>query len=277
MTVTPSAGLSSVSVAPGLVIAGTPTTGTVTLSSAAPAGGLVVDLWTNGFPAFIPGSVTVPSGATAATFPITTVYTTSAAQSTITAFYSGTARTTTITIAPAPTIASISPPGTVASGASVSGSVFLSGPAPAGGIVVSLWTSGFPAFVPETVMIAAGTTTANFTISTVPTSAAAQPVITAFYNGAVKTVTMTVTPTINHRSTLIWNASTTTAVTYNVYRGTQAGGPYSKINSSVVDATSHVDSSVAAGQRYFYVVTAVTVGGVESGYSNEAVAVIPSD
>jgi hypothetical protein len=55
------------------VVQGASATGTVTLSSAAPSGGFVVDL-TNDYPhiATVPASVTVPAGATSANFPVTT-------------------------------------------------------------------------------------------------------------------------------------------------------------------------------------------------------------
>lgn len=277
MNVLPMVGLASVSVIPNAIAAGNSATGTVTLNGVAPAGGLVVELWTNGFPVFVPTNVTVPAGASTVTFPVTAVYTTTAAQNTITAFYSGVEKTTTVSIAPATALASISAPAAIIGGSSASGTVSLSAPAPPGGVVVSLWTSGFPAFVPTSVIIAAGTTTTSFTITTVPTSQAFQPVITAFYAGAIKTATVVVTPTISHQATLNWNASTTPAVTYNVYRRAQSAGPYSKINSAAVDATSYVDTAVAGGQTYYYVVTAVSSGGLESNYSNEAAAVIPSD
>jgi fibronectin type 3 domain-containing protein len=65
-------------------------------------------------------------------------------------------------------------------------------------------------------------------------------------------------------------------VGYNVYRGTQSGGPYTKLNSSPVSATTCTDSSVKAGQTYFYVVTAADSSNVESAYSNEVSASIPS-
>jgi hypothetical protein len=81
----------------------------------------------------------------------------------------------------------------------------------------------------------------------------------------------------DHRATLNWNASATPLVTYNVYRSSVSGGPYSKINPSAVSALSYVDTAVAAGKTYYYVVTAVNSSNVESGYSNEATAPIPSD
>jgi hypothetical protein len=65
--------LSAFTVTPGSVTGGTPATGKVTLPSAAPAGGTVVNLSTNlPLAATVPASVTVPAGATSATFTVTT-------------------------------------------------------------------------------------------------------------------------------------------------------------------------------------------------------------
>lgn len=80
-----------------------------------------------------------------------------------------------------------------------------------------------------------------------------------------------------HGTTLNWVASTSQNVLgYNIYRGTTAGGPYTKINASVITGTTYFDSGVQAGQTYFYVATTVDVSGNESGFSNQATAVIPT-
>lgn len=79
-----------------------------------------------------------------------------------------------------------------------------------------------------------------------------------------------------HSATLNWDASTSAVVGYNVYRATQAGGPYTKLNSSPIGPTSYRDSAVQAGHTYFYAVTAVGGNGVESAVSNEVQAVVPS-
>lgn len=77
LTVNPSGAasptLSSFTVSPTSVTGGTSATGTVRLSSAAPTGGTAVSLGSN-LPnvATVPSSVTVPAGATSATFTITT-------------------------------------------------------------------------------------------------------------------------------------------------------------------------------------------------------------
>jgi hypothetical protein len=81
---------------------------------------------------------------------------------------------------------------------------------------------------------------------------------------------------VSHSATLNWTASTSTVIGYDVYRGTVSGGPYTLLNSSVVAATQYVDSTVSAGQTYYYVVTAVASGGVQSVYSNETSATIPT-
>jgi fibronectin type 3 domain-containing protein len=54
-----------------------------------------------------------------------------------------------------------------------------------------------------------------------------------------------------------------------------SGGPYSKINSSLVTTLSYTDSTVQSGTTYYYVTTAVDSSGDESVYSNEVSAPIP--
>jgi Abnormal spindle-like microcephaly-assoc'd, ASPM-SPD-2-Hydin len=80
-----------------------------------------------------------------------------------------------------------------------------------------------------------------------------------------------------HNVSLNWTASTSTDVVgYNLYRGTVAGGPYSKINTALNPTTTFVDNSVQAGQTYYYVTTAVDGSGLESAYSNQVKTTIPS-
>jgi len=81
--------------------------------------------------------------------------------------------------------------------------------------------------------------------------------------------------TVSHSATLSWTASTSSVMSYYVYRGTQTGGPYSKLNATPVSLTTYTDSSVQAGQTYFYVATSVDSSNVESGFSNETSATIP--
>jgi len=80
----------------------------------------------------------------------------------------------------------------------------------------------------------------------------------------------------NHYVDLRWTPTTSTVSGYNIYRGTQAGGPYSRINSSLALAAAYMDNSVRSGLTYYYVTTAVDSSSVESVRSNETVATIPS-
>ena len=79
-----------------------------------------------------------------------------------------------------------------------------------------------------------------------------------------------------HSVALNWNANTSAVVRYNVYRATQPGGPYTKLNSSPIRRTSYTDSTVQAGHTYFYVVTAVDQNGIESRFSSKVQASVPS-
>ena len=78
-----------------------------------------------------------------------------------------------------------------------------------------------------------------------------------------------------HSVSLSWSPSVSAVAGYNVYRGAQSGGPYNKLNPSLAANTTYSDSSIQSGQNYFYVTTAVSSSGMESGYSNEAQTTVP--
>jgi hypothetical protein len=81
---------------------------------------------------------------------------------------------------------------------------------------------------------------------------------------------------VSHSATLAWSASTSIVAGYNVYRSSVDGGPYAKLNASLDSGLNYTDSSVAAGNTYFYVVTSVNSSGVESANSTVASAVVPT-
>ena len=62
---------------------------------------------------------------------------------------------------------------------------------------------------------------------------------------------------------------------YYAYVSVQSGGPYTKINSTPVAATSYTDTTVQAGQTYYFVITSVNSKNVESAYSAEVSALVP--
>jgi fibronectin type 3 domain-containing protein len=80
----------------------------------------------------------------------------------------------------------------------------------------------------------------------------------------------------NHSVTLSWNPSTSVVVGYRVYRSMQSGAFYTLLTSTLVPGTSFEDLAIQKGQTYYYVVTAVDAESLESGYSNEVFATIPT-
>jgi hypothetical protein len=73
--------------------------------------------------------------------------------------------------------------------------------------------------------------------------------------------------------TLSWTASATPGVTYDLFRGTISGGPYSQIQSGIT-STSATDTTVVAGNTYYYVAESQDSHG-QSVNSNQVQAVIP--
>jgi len=152
------------------------------------------------------------------------------------------------------------------------------------GVTVSSVTSSNPEFTVTglslPVTLNAGQS-APFTLTFTPqSSGAASGTIIFSSNASNPTVAASVagtgTPAPQHSVSLSWAASTSTVAGYNVYRGTQTGGPYALINGSPDASTTYTDTSVQAGQTYYYVVTAVDSSGTESVYSNQAQALIPT-
>jgi hypothetical protein len=196
-----SATLSSVGLNPATVTGGSPSTGTVTLSGPASGYGATVNLSSNASAAAVPASVTVAAGASSANFTVTTSNAVTASTSvTITASYGGTMKTASLTVTPAPppppTLSSLSlNPISVTGGNSSTGTVTLSGAAPAGGAQVTLSSSNTAAaMVPSSVTVAAGATSANFTATTSTVTASTPVTITASYGGTMKTASLTVNP-----------------------------------------------------------------------------------
>jgi hypothetical protein len=141
----------------------------------------------------------VPAAAPTATFAIATKAVTAVKAVTITATYSGVAKTAALTVNPNPPLALAGVtmnPATMIFGSISTGTVTLTAPAPAGGAVVALASSEWVSFVlPASVTVPAGATSAQFPVTTA--IGQATTVITASYNGVNKTAALTsVYPTV---------------------------------------------------------------------------------
>src|SRR4051812_35250968 len=177
-TATPAA-LASLALTSASIAGGAATTGTVTLTAPAPAGGATIRLSGSMEGQVVtPPNVTVPAGSTSATFAITAPPVPATYYVLIQASlgFNATAQAKLLEIRPGsttPTLAGFSvSPTDIVSGSSTQGTVQLVTPAPAGGGVVTL-TSSNPAVlqVPSTVSVPAGNNSTNFPITTNATSA----------------------------------------------------------------------------------------------------------
>ncbi len=189
---TTDAALAAVSVSPITVTGGQTAAGAVTLTTAAPAGGLIVDLATGNPAVTLPATVTVSSGATTANFTVTTAPVATASNATITASYNGVSKSASLALKP-PVLSSFTlNPTSVVGESNSQGTVTLSGKAPLGGIVVNLASSKTSrAKVPSSLTVPAGASSANFTVTTT-VGGKTSATITASYGGVVKKATLTI-------------------------------------------------------------------------------------
>jgi len=85
-------------------------------------------------------------------------------------------------------------PANITAGQSATGNVYLTAPAPAGGISIGLSSANPAAVVPSGVTVPALATTAAFPVTSVPVGAATSGNISATYSGVTKTAVITVSP-----------------------------------------------------------------------------------
>jgi hypothetical protein len=179
------------------VVGGVQVSGTVTVDSAPLADGLVSLSSSNPAVAPISPAAVVQAGMTTAVFNITTPTVTSAGTAVISATYGGITKSITLTVRPV-ALSSVSLSSSLINGGAsiTSNRVNLDGPAPIGGVVVTLTSSDPAAVVPASVTIPAGATfSPYFNITSVQVYGANKVVtITGSYNGTVRTATLTLRP-----------------------------------------------------------------------------------
>lgn len=268
--------LSSTSASPTILTGGQAGTGSVAINGPAGSGGVVVSLSSSTAGIQIPSSVTIVPGATSATFPITGNTVSSVTVSIMTAVYSGVWATSNVTVNPGTLIPLTSfsvSPGLLISGQAATGTIGLSGPAPAGGASVAISSNNGAVSVPATVVVPQGSTSATFGLTAGMVAASIQVQLNAAYAGANFPAVVTVDPPAVNLS---WIPSTSPGVAgYNVYRGTVSGGPYTQVNPAIVPGTTYLDSGVQPASTYYYVTTSLNTSNEQSVYSNQAQVFIP--
>lgn len=194
----PSVTLASLTLSPTSVTGGVQSsTGTVTLSGAAPSGGAQVTLSSsNTAVAQMPASVTVAAGATTATFTVRTSAVSASTTVTISAAYAGTTKTASLTVNPLPlptvTSLTVSPSSVVGGLQSSTGTVTLSAPAPPSGARITLSSSNSAASVPSSLTIPAGAKGATFAVRTSIVLISTSSTIAASYNNSTRTANLSI-------------------------------------------------------------------------------------
>jgi acetyl esterase/lipase len=190
--------LASLSISPAAAPGGgAKPTGTAVLNGPAPAGGVSVALASSDPAAAVPASVTVPAGASSATFSITTQVVTADRPVTISATFRTATRTAALTIqAPVLSSLSLTPASFIGGCQTSTGKVTLTGKAPAGGIVVSLANGNPAAAMPASVTVAAGATSASFAITAPAVTSSQVGTVTASQDGSQGTISKSGTLTV---------------------------------------------------------------------------------
>lgn len=184
--------IAAVNLNPSQTAGGNSVTGTVILNSTS---GAVVGLASNNTAAAkVPSSVSVPAGSNSANFTVTTFPVTSAVSVLISAMDAGATQNATLVLTPSLSSTALNPQ-SVVGGNAATGTVTLTGPAPAGGISVTLSSNNTAvATVPVSVLVPQGATTASFTINTSGVASSNQVTISASYSGTLQTAVISVTP-----------------------------------------------------------------------------------
>jgi probable HAF family extracellular repeat protein len=222
LTVIAHAPLSSITVSPTSVIGGSQSTATVTLAQPAPIGGAVVTLTSDSPAAPVPPSVTVPVGTFVQNFPITTNPVASITNATITASSGGVSKTAVLTVNPVALASLAFDRFRVVGGNDAAGHVTLTGPAPSGGIVVTLSTTNSGLTTPPaSTTVPPGSNTATITVQTKAVTYPIEVTITAAYgNSSVRATIRLIAPP----SYTISNLGTLPGDTWSVATGINAAG-----------------------------------------------------
>lgn len=160
--------LRSVTLSPVSIFGGAAVTGTVTLGAPAPTGGIVITLKSSASSVVVPASVTVPAGASSAKFTAATKPVGAVSSVSVSGSDGFAIRPASLTLYP-PIVKTLTlQPSSVYGGLSGSGVVTLGSAAPVGGTSIRLSSSSANAVVPASVTVAAGATSAAFSIATKP-------------------------------------------------------------------------------------------------------------
>jgi outer membrane protein assembly factor BamB len=247
---------------------------TVTLTKAAPTGGLSVALASNSVAATPTSHIVVAAGSTYTTFTVPTIPVSTNQTVTITASGGGGSAAATFVV-DAPVLTSVTlAPTSIAGGGSVSGFAHIGSAAPAGGLPVALASDSAFAQVPTSVLIPAGATVVEFQVTTSAVSVSRVANISGTLGGVTSSAPLAVTaPILTSISLSPTSVSEggTSKVTVTLSSVAPTGGFAVPLVSSVPAAASGATVTVAAGLKTG---TGVITTGVVA--ATTTVAITPS-
>ena len=96
-------------------------------------------------------------------------------------------------------------------------------------------------------------------------------------DGSLLTIPLTATGAASSESAvkLNWEESPVTVAGYVVYRSAVPSGPYMRVSSLAVPSAEYIDTGLATGHTYYYVVASLDAEQVESEYSAPISATVP--
>ena len=261
---------------------------TATLTSAAPTGGMSIQLASNKTTVTVPASVTVPAGSTSVGFSATVTAVSSSQTVTLTATSGSASATFALQLLPAGSgtlsvnATSISFGGVVINSIATQ-SITLSSTGTSAAIVTSATVTGagFTVSGASFPLTLNPSQTATLNVQFKPTTSGAKSgqltiASTALSSGsAVVSLSGTGQP---HQVDLTWsapNSSSDPVAGYRIYRAASGSSSYQLLNSSINTQTSFIDSACNGATAYQYYVTSVDASGAESVPSNTASVTIP--
>jgi hypothetical protein len=182
----------------------------VQLTAGVPAGGATINLTSSNPNAVaVPATITMPGNTAWMQFQVQAGQVTQPTPVTITAALNSGSASAQFTLQPPSLKSLIISPNSISGGAQPQGIVLLNGQAPAGGAVVTLASNSPSVDPPSSVLVAPGSFSASFAISTSAVAANTTATVTANYGGATAQAHLTLTPQ-QPPSSLTLNPTSTT-------------------------------------------------------------------